>query len=73
MCAAKPLSPGAISAFNVKAGISYSPHSAAETQSASHSNAPLAVPGYDMAMFWGERSHRDPAHKWLREHLLASV
>jgi len=26
-----------------------------------------------MAMFWGERSHRDPAHKWLREHLLASV
>lgn len=36
-------------------------------------DAPLAVPGYEMAMFWGERSHRDPAHKWLREHLLASV
>ncbi len=36
-------------------------------------DAPLPVPGYEMAMFWGERSHRDPAHKWLREHLLASV
>ncbi|WP_167359891.1 LysR family transcriptional regulator [Pseudomonas granadensis] len=35
--------------------------------------APLEVPGYEMAMFWGERAHRDPAHKWLREHLLASV
>ncbi|CAI8807492.1 HTH-type transcriptional regulator SyrM 1 [Pseudomonas sp. IT-P395] len=36
-------------------------------------DAPLEVPGYEMAMFWGERSHRDPAHKWLRAHLLASV
>ena len=36
-------------------------------------DAPLEVPGYEMAMFWGERSHRDPAHKWLREHLLASI
>ncbi|VVQ14020.1 HTH-type transcriptional regulator SyrM 1 [Pseudomonas fluorescens] len=36
-------------------------------------DAPLEVPGYEMAMFWGERSHRDPAHKWLREQLLASV
>ena len=36
-------------------------------------DAPLEVPGYEMAMFWGERSHRDPAHKWLREHLLVSV
>ena len=35
--------------------------------------APVAVPGYEMAMFWGERLHRDPAHKWLREHLVASV
>ncbi|WP_434589597.1 LysR family transcriptional regulator [Pseudomonas sp. R4-76] len=36
-------------------------------------DAPLQVPSYEMAMFWGERAHRDPAHKWLREHLLASV
>lgn len=36
-------------------------------------DAPLEVPGYEMAIFWGERAHRDPAHKWLREHLLASV
>ncbi len=35
--------------------------------------APLQVPGYEMAMFWGERLHRDPAHKWFREHLAASV
>ncbi len=34
---------------------------------------PLAVPGYEMAMLWAERSLRDPAHKWFREHLAASV
>ncbi|GGY36685.1 LysR family transcriptional regulator [Pseudoduganella albidiflava] len=28
---------------------------------------PLDVPGYDMVMRWHERSHRDPAHQWLRE------
>jgi len=27
---------------------------------------PVEVQGYDMAMFWHERSHRDPAHGWLR-------
>lgn len=36
-------------------------------------DAPLAVPGYEMAMFWGERLHRDPAHKWFREQLAAAV
>jgi DNA-binding transcriptional LysR family regulator len=35
--------------------------------------APIDVPGYDMAMVWHERSHRDPAHRWLRERLLESV
>jgi DNA-binding transcriptional LysR family regulator len=34
---------------------------------------PLAVPGYEMAMLWHERSHRDPAHQWLREHIAAAV
>lgn len=34
---------------------------------------PLELPGYDMAMLWHERVHRDPAHRWLREHLLASI
>ncbi len=34
---------------------------------------PLAVPGYEMVMLWAERSHRDPVHKWFREHLVASV
>ena len=27
---------------------------------------PVDVPGYEMAMLWHERSHRDPANKWLR-------
>lgn len=34
---------------------------------------PVNVPGYEMAMFWHERSHRDPAHQWLREHIAGSV
>ncbi|MFC4274341.1 LysR family transcriptional regulator [Achromobacter aloeverae] len=34
---------------------------------------PVAVQGYDMAMFWHERSHRDPAHAWLRERIAAHV
>lgn len=33
----------------------------------------VEVPGYDMAMLWHERSHRDPAHQWLREFIGASV
>ncbi|AUG02693.1 LysR family transcriptional regulator [Pseudomonas sp. 09C 129] len=34
---------------------------------------PLEVPGYDMAMLWHERCHRDPAHQWLREFIVASL
>jgi len=34
---------------------------------------PIDVPGYEMAMLWHERSHRDPAQKWLREHIADSV
>lgn len=34
---------------------------------------PIDVPGYEMAMLWHERSHRDPAHQWLREHIQKSV
>lgn len=34
---------------------------------------PVEVPGYEMAMLWHERSHRDPAHRWLREHIAAAV
>lgn len=29
--------------------------------------APVDVPGYEMSMYWHERSHRDLAHQWLRE------
>ncbi|MEC5318704.1 LysR family transcriptional regulator [Brenneria populi subsp. brevivirga] len=34
---------------------------------------PVAVPGFDMAMLWHERVHRDPAHRWLREFITAAV
>ncbi|PFH19942.1 LysR family transcriptional regulator [Burkholderia sp. JKS000303] len=36
-------------------------------------DAPVEVPGYEMSMLWHERSHRDPAHRWLRETIAASV
>jgi DNA-binding transcriptional LysR family regulator len=35
--------------------------------------APVEIPGYEMAMFWPERVHRDPAHAWLREQVRAAV
>ena len=35
--------------------------------------SPVDVPGYEMAMLWHERSHRDPAHQWLREFIVESV
>jgi len=34
---------------------------------------PIEVPGYEMAMLWHERSHRDPAHVWLREYIATTV
>ncbi|TKC86245.1 LysR family transcriptional regulator [Trinickia terrae] len=34
---------------------------------------PVEVPGYEMAMLWHERSHRDPAHQWLRECIADAV
>jgi DNA-binding transcriptional LysR family regulator len=34
---------------------------------------PVDIPGYEMAMLWHERSHRDPAHQWLREHIAAAL
>jgi DNA-binding transcriptional LysR family regulator len=34
---------------------------------------PLDVPGFAMGMFWHERRHRDPGHRWLREQVLAAV
>jgi DNA-binding transcriptional LysR family regulator len=34
---------------------------------------PVPVAGYDMAMIWHQRSHRDPAHQWLREQTIASL
>jgi len=35
--------------------------------------APVEVPGFEMTMLWPERSHRDPAHQWLREFIADSV
>ncbi|HZZ09218.1 MAG TPA: LysR family transcriptional regulator [Paraburkholderia sp.] len=34
---------------------------------------PVVVPGYEMAMLWHERSHRDPAHRWLRDQFAATA
>lgn len=34
---------------------------------------PIDVPGFEMLMLWHERVHRDPAHQWLREHIVKSV
>ncbi len=35
--------------------------------------APLEIPGYEMAMLWHERAHRDPAHQWLREQIVNTI
>lgn len=34
---------------------------------------PQEVPGFRMAMLWHERVHRDAAHQWLREQIVAAV
>lgn len=34
---------------------------------------PLDVPGFEMSMVWHERVHRDPAHMWLRDRVVASL
>ncbi|WCE06801.1 LysR family transcriptional regulator [Pseudomonas sp. JBR1] len=34
---------------------------------------PLAIPGFDRVLLWPERLHRDPAHAWLRERIVASL
>ncbi|WP_439888341.1 LysR family transcriptional regulator [Pseudomonas sp. MBLB4123] len=35
--------------------------------------APVEVTGYEMALIWHERAHRDPAHRWLREFIAGSL
>jgi DNA-binding transcriptional LysR family regulator len=34
---------------------------------------PIAVPGFDVAMFWHPRRERDPAVRWLRDRLRAAA
>ncbi len=34
---------------------------------------PVAVPGFDVAMFWHPRRERDPAVRWLRDQLRAAA
>ena len=36
-------------------------------------DAPVDVPGYEMAMLWHDRCHRDPSHVWLRELVATST
>ena len=31
---------------------------------------PLPIPGFSKSMAWHERTHRDPAHRWLRQLLI---
>lgn len=31
---------------------------------------PLSIPGFSKSMAWHERTHRDPAHRWLRQLLV---
>ncbi len=33
----------------------------------------MEVPGYEMVLVWHERSHQDPAHRWLRDKIAATV
>ncbi|HEX7895780.1 MAG TPA: LysR family transcriptional regulator [Terriglobales bacterium] len=35
--------------------------------------APVNVPKYTMGMVWHERSHRDPAHQWLRDQIAGAL
>lgn len=35
--------------------------------------APVDVPKYEMGMVWHERSHRDPAHQWLRQEICSTL
>lgn len=35
--------------------------------------APIEVAGYEMTMLWHERSHRDPAHRWLRDYIVENI
>lgn len=34
---------------------------------------PLALPRFTLNLLWHERSHRDPAHRWLRETAVAAL
>lgn len=35
--------------------------------------APINVPKYTMGLVWHERSHRDPAHRWLRDQIVGTL
>jgi DNA-binding transcriptional LysR family regulator len=32
---------------------------------------PIALPRFKISLAWHERNHRDPAHRWFRDQLLA--
>jgi DNA-binding transcriptional LysR family regulator len=42
-------------------------HSLADDLGLDLVDAPVALPALQLAMYWHERSHRDPASRWLRE------
>jgi DNA-binding transcriptional LysR family regulator len=34
---------------------------------------PLQLPSFEVALYWHDRYHQDPANRWLREQLVASL
>ncbi|MNS66253.1 HTH-type transcriptional regulator SyrM 1 [compost metagenome] len=34
---------------------------------------PLALPEFDVALYWHDRFHRDPQNKWFREMVAAAL
>ncbi|WP_373054862.1 LysR substrate-binding domain-containing protein [Vibrio salinus] len=35
--------------------------------------SPVNLPDFELVMLWHERSHRDPAHQWLRTQFVLST
>jgi DNA-binding transcriptional LysR family regulator len=34
---------------------------------------PLALPEFEIALYWHDRYHRDPANKWLRDLIVQQL
>ena len=36
-------------------------------------DVPLEMPSFQVSMLWHERSHREPAHRWLRQAVIDAL